>query len=119
MLFNYDLAGVLNARLGPMLLPLTLVKVTATESEENPTLIEKATVNHTGRGFVGQCTERDLRENSLVLASDRKIIVLGASLSGVKPEKDDYITIEGETFHLVAIPKRDPAEATYTCFGRK
>lgn len=61
----------------------------------------------------------DFRRNALgIPGSDRKIIVLAATLpSGVAPAVGHTITAEGRDWHIVGV-SRDPAAATYELQGR-
>lgn len=56
------------------------------------------------------------RAQGLVEASDRKVLVLAASL-GVKPLPGDRITVQGITFTAQAV-STDPAGAVWTVQGR-
>ena len=45
----------------------------------------------------------------------RIVSILGASLpEGIEPDTDDQVTMEGQTYEILAV-KRDPAAALYEC----
>lgn len=72
---------------------------------------------HTCKALVDDFS--DYRRASLgIPANDRKIIVLGASVSGgIVPKVGHTITAEGRDWQVVAV-SRDPAAATYELQGR-
>jgi hypothetical protein len=117
-LFNTDIAGILNKEMGPLLLDLTLTRITpgtrtpgSYTSGTNPT-----TATHNGKGFT-DTFELGKYPESLVQSDDKKITVLGGSIS-VVPQVNDEITIESTVYKVVSV-MRDPAGATYECHGRK
>lgn len=121
-LFGIDLAGEINNALGSGLLAATLIKVTAgtrttgtQAAGTNPT-----TSSYTCRGFIESYSQYELA-GTMVLAQDKKIGLLGASISGgtVFPEGGDRVTIEGATYEIVGVPQRDPAGALYICQCRR
>lgn len=119
-LFGLDIAGMINDYMGEGLLPLTLTKVVKSLDSGSTTMTTTSTTSYSGRGFIEAFKDIELlaRDNT-VQASDRRVVVLGASLpGGVVPNKGDQITIEGKTYYLVDILKRDPAAATYECHCR-
>lgn len=117
-LFGVNIASVLNQAMGSGLLSASLTKVVAGSRDPlNPTGGQQSTyTTYIGRGFVEMYAERDIDE-SLVEQGDRKIILLGASLSAV-PQTNDRLLIEGDEFRIVRVT-RDPAAATYVCQARR
>lgn len=98
-------------------LPATLVKVTpGTRTPgnigggRNPT-----TTSYSCDGLVADYSAIDLA-NTLIQASDRKIVLFGASLS-VVPAIDDKVTIDGNTYRVIAVT-RDPLKVIYTLQAR-
>jgi hypothetical protein len=56
------------------------------------------------------------RAQGLVDQTDRKVLILAATLS-IQPKAGDAITIRGETFTIVSV-MTDPAKAVWECQGR-
>lgn len=54
-----------------------------------------------------------LRSQLGIPAAERKIIILGGSVSRV-PKAGDVVTVQGGSWEIIEI-KRDPAAATYEC----
>lgn len=115
-LFGIDIAGIVNAELGPGLLPATLQVVTPgsrdplnVTSGTNPTVVE-----YSCRGVLEDYDDRQI-DGELILRGDRKVLLLGKSIGGgaVEPKPGDQVTIEGRTFSVIGVT-RDPAAATYT-----
>lgn len=74
----------------------------------NPT-----TVDHSFRGFLDNRTEQRIA-GSIVSAGGEVVSIFGNSLpSGVEPENDDVVIIEGTVFTIVEVLARDPAAALY------
>ena len=72
----------------------------------------------TSSGFRGFLENRDnvRLPGQLTAVSGRVLVILGGTLpAGVVPEANDSAVMEGETFSIVSILKRDPAGATYEC----
>lgn len=68
------------------------------------------------RGLVTQW-RRERLGATLVQASDRVILLLGATLAGIEPKVGDAVTIEGVTTRVLDVD-RDPAGATFTMLTR-
>lgn len=117
MLFNIDIPKILNNALGPLVLSATLTKVSRSGRVDGSLTagLTQTPTNYSCKGFVDNFRDGEI-DGSLVKAGDRKVILLGASISGgsVRPEIGDIITIESETRSVVRVT-RDPAAATYTC----
>jgi len=115
-LFGKDIAGVINAKLGPLLLPLTLIKVTSgarnpAEPSAGTTLTE---ANHPGRGILDSYRDSQY-DDTIIKRGDRKALILGDSLpAGVIPVPSDKLVIEGREYNVIGV-ERDPDAATYTC----
>jgi hypothetical protein len=115
-IFNADIAGKLNKAMGSLLFDVVLTKRTSSLRSQNLTAgIDTIERQYTGRGFVEDYTE-DQIDGTRVQVGDRKITILGASIT-VVPEIGDSLTIEGATYIIVHI-RRDPAGATYECQSR-
>ena len=120
-LFGLNIATIVNNAIQQAggLLPLTLIKITVTPPPPNdpggpgtPT-----TQTSPGNGFISDYDDTNI-DGTLVKKGDREILILGASLpTGVIPDEDDRITIEGSTYNIIRI-RRDPAAATYVCQAR-
>lgn len=121
-LFGLDIAALINTNIQQAggVLTATLLKVThGTRDPLNPSAgRQRIETSHTGNGFIEDYNEFQI-DNTLVQRGDRRIILLGASISGSAiPEPNDQITIESVTYNIVNV-ERDPAAATYTCQCRK
>lgn len=131
-LFNANIAGAINAALGPNVLDATLTR--HTHGTRNPAAVTggqtvgATTTGYPCKGFIDEWTSGRLgstaerfggRAGSLVEENDRKIILLGASLpDAIDPQPGDTITIEGRDYTVTGPVDRDPAGATFTCRGR-
>lgn len=101
-------------------LPATLIKVTPGDrvpgrvsGGTNPT-----TTSYAAQGLVDSYATA-LIDGTLIQENDRKILLLGASItSGAIPTNGDQITIEGGTYRVINV-SRDPAAATYICQARQ
>lgn len=102
--------------------PCTLIKTIpgtrmpgAISAGTNPT-----TQTFAASGFVSDYTSYEL-QSTLISASDRKVVLFGASITGgAVPEPTDQIAIGGETLTIVKDGiDADPARAIYTCQCRK
>lgn len=75
----------------------------------------ETSTDYTCKGMVDTFTNKE-RENSKILESDRKILILATSLS-ITPDPKDTITIRSVTYAIVAIDT-DPALAVWVIAGR-
>jgi hypothetical protein len=115
-LFGIDIAGIINKEMGPLLLPVVLIKsVKGTRTTGNLSGgVQPISTSYNARGFISDYTDREV-DGTLVVTGDRKVCILGASISSSKiPQGNDKVTVEGYTYKIVRV-KRDPAAATYTC----
>lgn len=122
-LFGVDIAGIINREMGPGLLALTLIQVS--EGARNADATQGLTLtetSHSGRGFIEDWTlgqlGLELGAGVLIRAGDKKITLLGASVT-VVPQPGWKVTLEGTTYNIEAIVTRDPAAATYVLLGRR
>lgn len=114
-LFGKDIAGKLNQKLGPLLLPFTLLKVAS--GARNPaapsngaTLTETP---HACRGILDSYRDGQY-DDTIIKRGDRKALILGDSLpTGVIPQPSDKLVAEGREYNVVGVD-RDPDAATYT-----
>lgn len=115
-IFGADLAGVLNEALGPLVFDQTLIKITSIRDPSNPTKRLSTETSFPCRGFIDVFEDGTLSGTGIKI-TDRKIVILGASLpSGIEPVPGDKITAEGTTFTIVPNGVvRDPAGATFEC----
>lgn len=106
--------------------PCTLIKETpgvrvpgAASAGTQPVL-----ATYAAKGFTESYDDREL-DVSLVVATDVKISLLGASIAGGQvPAPNDKVAIAGPdgvvvTYRITGIPERDPVGAIYVCNGRK
>jgi hypothetical protein len=121
MLFGVDIAGIIAAQMGPLLLPATLRVFTLgarTPGDLTSGPAITSTASTAARGFVESYDTKDQGAGSIVQVGDRKITLLGATLGGLVPVPSSEIDIEGDTYTVVDV-QRDPAAATYLCQSRR
>src|SRR5690349_17149598 len=115
-LFNANISGQLAKAMGPLLAPMTLVKVVpGTRSNSDPS----AGTNPTRRSFSCRGILDTYRtsqfDGTIIKRGDRKALILGDTLpNNVVPEPNDEVKAEGSVFTVVAV-ERDPDAAAYTC----
>lgn len=115
-LFGKDIAGVINAKLGPLLLPLSLVKVVsgARNAAEPSAGSNPTQTSYPCRGILDSYRDSQYDE-TIIKRGDRKALILGDSLpTGVVPQPSDKVVAEGRVYNVVGVD-RDPDAATYTC----
>ena len=115
-IFGIDIAGIINDALGDSMFDQVLIKSVKTEDPDDSTKIVSVDTSYPCKGFVDVFEDKWVN-GTTVKVTDRKIIILGASLqTGIEPEPGDTITAEGKNFTIVDDGvKRDPAAATYEC----
>lgn len=114
-LFGKDIAGVINAKLGPLLLPLTFVKVVSgARDPANPSAeAPKSQTSYPCRGILDSYRDSQYDE-TIIKRGDRKALILGDSLpTGIIPQPSDKVVAEGRVYNVVGVD-RDPDAATYT-----
>lgn len=120
-LFGVDIAKEVNRAAGSGLLPATLTVVTAGERVPGRLAhgTEPTTEDYPCRGVLEDYTERQI-DGDIVRVGDRRVLLLGASISGgaVVPKPTDRITIESVEYTIARV-ERDPAAATYVCQVRR
>jgi hypothetical protein len=114
--FLASLPGVFAGALGFMFSDATLTQIAPTASDGRGGFSEAPT-DHACKAIVE--TYKDFaRVAAGIPATDRKVIVLGASLpSGIIPAAGNRITVEGVVRQVIAVG-RDPAAATYELQAR-
>lgn len=115
-LFGADIAGALNAALGPLMPVVKLLKtVQGTRNPNDPSAgTTPGTQTYNGRGILDSYRTSQIDE-TIIQQGDRKVLILGNSIpSGIVPETGDMVEAEGRVFTVVAV-ERDPDAATYTC----
>lgn len=116
-----DIQTIIADNLGPDLLPTQLIK--RTPGERTSTALASGTnpqeSTFSCRGFIEEYKNSQI-DGTQVRKGDRKVLILGGTLpTGIVPESNDRIVIEGETLVIVRDGvTRDPAEATYVCQSR-
>jgi hypothetical protein len=116
-LLGKDIAGILASKLGPKLLPFTLIKVvtgarTVGDPAAGPAAVETP---RTCRGILEDYRDSQF-DGTTIKRGDRKALLLGDTIAGgAIPEPNDKLTAEGRTYVIVGIPARDPDAATYVC----
>lgn len=118
-----DISALVAEHLGPRVLPAVLHKPGAKAEcdPDDPTAAPQPgpPTDHPCRGFVEDYSPA-LIDGNLILAGDRKVILLGGTLD-VEPEGGqdrDTVTIEGTLYRVWSV-RRDPAAATFTLQVRK
>ena len=118
-LFGVDIAGIINANIGPGVNDAILIKVSpgtrtpgSLTGGTNPT-----TTNHACKGFLDSLRKKHM-EASLTQEGDILINLVGDSIAGGQvPQPGDRITIRGATYNVVSVDV-DPADALYECVAR-
>lgn len=114
-----NIASLVNQHLGPRVNRMTLIKVTRGQRDvSNPTSgTIKTTSQYIGSGFVEDYDERVI-DGDMVLATDRKIIMLANSIPlSISPQVGDMISAPEGVFNVVRV-SRDPARAVFTIQAR-
>jgi hypothetical protein len=115
-----DVAELVAEHLGPRVLPCVLIKPGAKGGRDpaNPTRVlpDGEPTKHGCRGFIEDFSSASI-DGTLIKAGDRKVTLLTNTIEGgVLPEGGvgrDRVTVEGKTWGVHRIVKRDPAAATY------
>lgn len=117
-LFGIDIAGIVNDAIASTggFPQVTLIKTTpgqrvdgALTAGTNPT-----SNSFPARGFVDVYRDSAI-DGTLVKKSDRKVVILGASIAGGQvPTQGDKVVAENLTYEVIDVA-RDPAGATYEC----
>lgn len=114
-LFGARIAEKIAKALGPRLLPVRLLKVvpgtidTSNLSGAQP----ETTRTFTCRGFFDTFNARRMG-GTAIQEGVRVVLILGDTLpSGIVPEPDDRVILEGETVEIVGPVIRDPDAASY------
>ena len=115
-LFGIDIAGIVNQSIAQAggVLDATLIKVDK-GSRTSGSITAGRQESQRPFACKGFIDDRELtrRESTLVQKTGRIVSLLGASLpEGIEPDTDDQVTIEGQTYEVLAL-KRDPAAAVY------
>jgi len=116
-LFGKDIAGQIAKKLGPGLLPFTLIKVvTGARDAMDPSAGPASTeVPRACRGILEDYRDSQF-DGTTIKRGDRKALLLGDTIAGgAVPEPSDKLTAEGRTYIIVGVPARDPDAATYVC----
>lgn len=118
--FGVDIAALVNDNLSPALLPVTLVKRGAQTGATRPPgeltrpPAQAADTTHTARGMISDFTPIEFQSSQLLEAGDRKVLLVAESIvPAVEPDSGDTVAIEGVTYRVARVLKRDPAGATY------
>lgn len=115
-IFGLDLAGILLDNLGDSVFDQVLTKSVKTNDPADSTKRITVETTYPHKGFIDAYDDKWVN-GTTVKVTDRKIVILGASLpAGVEPEPGDKILAEGTSWTIVKEGvKRDPAGATYEC----
>jgi hypothetical protein len=116
-LFGIDIAGLVDKEIaaagGVLTGKLTKVTPGSRTSGSLRAGASPSEVSHDFRGFLQNVNETRYM-GQLQTSKGEVASILGASLpSGVVPEANDKITIEGRDYDLVQLLRRDPAAALY------
>jgi len=118
-IFGLNLAKIINDSINQAggLVPLTLYSRTpGTRTTGDPAGGTNASeAPASGQGIIEDYEDSQI-DGTIVRKGDRRVLIMGDSLpSGVMPQLNDSVEIEGVTYKVVGVPARDPAAATYTC----
>ena len=117
--YGVDIAGLVNEHLSPGLLPAVLKKWgaqsgTRTSGELTKPPSRAADSTHTARGMISDFDPNEFSSSQLLEAGDRKVLLVAESITPTaEPEGGDTVEIEGATYRIARVLKRDPAGATY------
>ena len=122
-LFGVDIAGIIADKVAPGLLDAVITKQRrAARDPNNPTQGRPATpAAFNCKGFWEDFAPADVDGTNIML-NDRKALLIGDTIpDGGIPQKQDSITIEGQTLVVHRLISRDPAAAAYIyhCRDRK
>lgn len=113
-IFKANIAGRIKSALGPLVFDVTLIKVAA--GTRTPGALTAGTnpteTSYTCKGFVDEYNLEQI-DGQVVQQGDRKVSILGASVS-VVPAVGDKVVAESETRRILYV-RRDPAGALYEC----
>jgi len=117
-LFGVDIAQEIADAFDGQLVTGTLTKRTAgTRTSGNLTGGTNYTeASFSFNGFLDN-KEDVVQAGTLVVKGGQYVVIIAQSLNSgnTVPEPKDKITIEGQAFEIVDVPRRDPAAATFTC----
>jgi hypothetical protein len=115
-LFGLDIAGIVNDALSGAggLRPGTLA-TTSPGTRTGGSLTGGTNPTTTSHSFQGFVETKEVRRKGQVGADLMAVVtIIGASVTpSVVPEVNDVATIDGTSYTLVELLKRDPAEAVY------
>jgi hypothetical protein len=114
-IFKANIAKEINKALGPLVFPATLTQTRASTRGNVTGGTHPVKTKYPAKGFVDSY-EAFRVDGTIIQSGDRKITLLGASVS-VAPEVNDSIFIEGRDWLVINVA-RDPAGATYECQAR-
>lgn len=119
-ILSTDIAGLLKKHLGPLLLPVVLIKQVAGARDDTELTAGQAISprRYPCRGITESYELRQI-DGTTVQTGDKKILILGDTLPrGVIPEANDRVICERIEYVIQGVPERDPDAATYVCQGR-
>lgn len=118
--YGVDIAGLVNQHLSPGLLPAVLKKWGAPTGGTRPAgeltkpPARAADSTHAARGMISDFDPNEFSSSQLLEAGDRKVLLVAESITpSAEPEGGDTVEIEGATYRIARVMKRDPAGATY------
>lgn len=111
-IFKAGIAAQVNAALGSLLFPTTLIKVRSSVRGNITAGLGEVRTEYATRGFLSSYRD-NLIDGTRILAGDRKAVLLGQPLP-VAPAPGDTIQLEGKDWSVISVT-RDPAGATYSC----
>lgn len=121
-LFGLDIAGIIAKSMGPGLLPVSGQAPTYGARDPDDLTagpVPGVPVSWTARGFIEDWSVGTI-DGDIIQVGDRRITILGATIKpALVPEVGWRVTIEGDTYLVVAPITRDPAAATYTMNARR
>lgn len=124
-LFGIDIAGLVAEHIGDGVLPVLISRTPKTAERDPDDLtggrLSGAPQTWECRGFFEDFT-REPPPGIEVQLNDRKAVLIGDTIpAGVVIERNDALTIEGQTLYVVQLMSRDPAAAvfTYLCRDRR
>lgn len=120
-LFGVDIAGIIADATGGQLLDVTVTRYADGARQPGNLTGGKTRTSTTFTGISGFWEDftGDPPPGVEIELGDRKAVLIGDTIpAGGVPERNDAITMEGETLYAVKLLERDPAAAVYVYLCR-
>ncbi len=115
-----DVAALVNEHISPSLLVATITMGAAAGARPSGELTKGpakgSDASYIGRGFIGDFTPNEFKSFATLVAGDRKVVVVIESFTPALPRdpgNGDTVQLEGTTYRIERVLRRDPAAATF------